>query len=204
MNREYYYFTNGEQRGPLSIDQLKMAGIKPDTLVWTEGMDDWEAAKDVEGLNSIFKSPPPLRGSKPPTKSDNSVPSSAIKSTTPKWVYALLAAGAIVVGTVVYNVSSSSSTGESSFFSDITSSSIESDAKKMARLMAEMIRGYGNEKILKEYSEFLQKMMEKYKDRKSEFEKLVTKEYVEKYEDELKSNLNSFVVLLPFYTYFRD
>ena len=61
MNREYYYFTNGEQRGPLSIDQLKMAGIKPDTLVWTEGMDDWELAEDVGELKSILSKPPPIR-----------------------------------------------------------------------------------------------------------------------------------------------
>src|SRR5690606_32948988 len=34
---------------------------EPNTLVWTEGMDEWEKAKDIDELNEIFnKTPPPI------------------------------------------------------------------------------------------------------------------------------------------------
>ena len=59
MNREYYYLEGNEQRGPVGIDQLKSVGLTPDTMVWTEGMDDWKPAKEVEELTNLLKAPPP-------------------------------------------------------------------------------------------------------------------------------------------------
>ena len=60
MSQEYFYLDGNNQNGPLSIDQLKSVGIKPDTLVWTAGFDDWKPAKDVEELKTLFSlSPPP-------------------------------------------------------------------------------------------------------------------------------------------------
>ena len=123
MNREYYFLDGDVQKGPLSIEQLKAIGIKSDTYVWADGMSDWQPAKEVDDFKSIFSQPPPLRGNKPPTRSNESVPSSATKSATPKWLYPLLAAGALVVGAVIYNASSSSA-GESSFFSSIGKKSL--------------------------------------------------------------------------------
>jgi len=62
MYQEFYYVgSNNEQVGPLSIDQLGSVGLKPDTLVWTVGLENWKPAKDVEELKSLMsKAPPPF------------------------------------------------------------------------------------------------------------------------------------------------
>ena len=69
MNREYYYLDGNEQRGPLGIDQLKSVGLKPETLVWTEGLKDWKPVKEVDELKILLKTPPI-----PPPASVSSVP----------------------------------------------------------------------------------------------------------------------------------
>ena len=63
MFKDFFYLSsNNEQKGPVSIDHLKSVGIKSDTLVWTEGLDNWKPAKEVEALKNLFvtASPPPL------------------------------------------------------------------------------------------------------------------------------------------------
>ena len=49
-----YYFANGaEQRGPFTLEELAGFGLRPDTLVWREGMLDWQRADSIPGLLSI-------------------------------------------------------------------------------------------------------------------------------------------------------
>ena len=56
---EFYYLDhNNKQVGPLSVDQLKSVGLKPDTLVFAEGFDEWKPAKDVEKLKSMVRETP--------------------------------------------------------------------------------------------------------------------------------------------------
>ena len=57
--KEYYYLDGCEQNGPLDVDQLRTVGLKPDTFVWADGLDDWKPAKDVEELKFIFNKPLP-------------------------------------------------------------------------------------------------------------------------------------------------
>lgn len=59
-----FYYSDGEgQFGPLGLEALKSKGINKNTLVWTEGMEDWKKASEVEELKEIFRSvPPPLPG----------------------------------------------------------------------------------------------------------------------------------------------
>ena len=60
LTKEFYYLEGNEQKGPMGIDQLKTVGLKSETLVWTEGLDDWKPAKEVEELKIlIMKTPPP-------------------------------------------------------------------------------------------------------------------------------------------------
>jgi len=61
MAQEFFYLdSNNEQKGPLSVDQLKTVGLKPDTLIWVEGFDNWKPAKEVEELKKqLSKTPPP-------------------------------------------------------------------------------------------------------------------------------------------------
>ena len=61
----YFVAVNGKQEGPFSIDDLKdkiNKGIfDKETLVWKEGMINWEKAGSTNELLSLFKAvPPPL------------------------------------------------------------------------------------------------------------------------------------------------
>ena len=63
--KKYFYAENGEKIGPLTYEELCSANISPDTLVWSEGMDDWKCAGDVEELDGLFSGdrsdvPPPV------------------------------------------------------------------------------------------------------------------------------------------------
>jgi len=53
--RQYYYTDGTDRFGPLSIEDLKTKGIKPDTFVWYEGLEDWIAASQVPELKIIFE-----------------------------------------------------------------------------------------------------------------------------------------------------
>ena len=54
----------GQAVGPFSADQLAQAitagRVGPDTLVWSEGMAGWAAARAVPALARMFGGPPPL------------------------------------------------------------------------------------------------------------------------------------------------
>lgn len=51
---EYYISRNGSQEGPFSIEQLSGMNLTPDTLVWADGMADWQPASQVAELASLF------------------------------------------------------------------------------------------------------------------------------------------------------
>jgi len=36
----FYYFDGENQKGPFSIEELKLENINSDTLVWTQGMNE--------------------------------------------------------------------------------------------------------------------------------------------------------------------
>ena len=52
--RQWYYAIDGSQQGPLSeqeIVQMFAAGrLRPETLVWTQGMETWAVASSIEAL----------------------------------------------------------------------------------------------------------------------------------------------------------
>jgi len=54
MLKDFYYLEGNKQKGPLSIEQLKSIGLKPDTLVWTQGLDDWKPAQEVIELKNLM------------------------------------------------------------------------------------------------------------------------------------------------------
>jgi hypothetical protein len=55
-----YFYSNGQDKvGPLSIEELKIEDIKPDTLIWHEGLDDWTPAIDIEEVKLILELNPP-------------------------------------------------------------------------------------------------------------------------------------------------
>jgi len=50
----YYIDEYNNQQGPVSIEQLRQVGCKPTTLVWHEGMSDWQQASQVAELAGMF------------------------------------------------------------------------------------------------------------------------------------------------------
>lgn len=59
---KYYYYVDNDQRlGPFTVQELQLKRIKESTLVWTEGLNQWTLAKDIEELkNIVFAEPPPI------------------------------------------------------------------------------------------------------------------------------------------------
>ncbi|BAX82431.1 DUF4339 domain-containing protein [Labilibaculum antarcticum] len=58
MNKQWYYVENGDKRGPFSINELK-GKIEKDSLLWCEGMKDWEKAEQIAEFQSFFEVMPP-------------------------------------------------------------------------------------------------------------------------------------------------
>ena len=52
---KYYYSTNGEEIGPLSINDLKQKNITTETLIWYEGLEEWKTANQLPELKSFFE-----------------------------------------------------------------------------------------------------------------------------------------------------
>lgn len=51
---EYFIYANGQNQGPYPVEKLREMGITPDTMVWTQGMAQWEPAKKIAELKPLF------------------------------------------------------------------------------------------------------------------------------------------------------
>jgi hypothetical protein len=84
--KEYFFLTGKEQNGPFTIEQLEGKGLNNETLIWAEGMDNWQKLKDIPELVQTLKPksiPPP-----PPTETNEKISktevSGQLKVTTDK------------------------------------------------------------------------------------------------------------------------
>ena len=60
--KEYYIHNGKDNRGPLNIEELKDQKITKDTPVWSNDMQNWKKAGEVDELKSILSNnPPPLK-----------------------------------------------------------------------------------------------------------------------------------------------
>jgi hypothetical protein len=55
---QYYLAESGQRRGPFPLEQLPAQGLTADTLVWTEGMPQWQRADEVIELRPYLPTPP--------------------------------------------------------------------------------------------------------------------------------------------------
>jgi len=61
MNQQLYIAVNGQQTGPFTIDELKTKNIQRETLIWTEGLDNWTRADHIPILKDVLNpTPPPI------------------------------------------------------------------------------------------------------------------------------------------------
>ena len=61
---DYFVAINGQQHGPFPIHELLSRGTRAESLVWHDGMGDWQRADTVPELASLFSRPmpPPMPG----------------------------------------------------------------------------------------------------------------------------------------------
>jgi len=52
--KKYYYLDEGEKIGPLTFTELKLSGLKRNTLVWHPGLENWKPAFEIEVLKFKF------------------------------------------------------------------------------------------------------------------------------------------------------
>jgi Zn-dependent protease with chaperone function len=53
-NKEFYYIIDGEEIGPVSFLGLEQAGIPLGTMVWFEGLEDWEMVDNIPELLELL------------------------------------------------------------------------------------------------------------------------------------------------------
>ena len=53
--RYFYIDLEGNQRGPLTLDELQDEKIRKEALVWTQGMTEWKPAYQLEELKPLFE-----------------------------------------------------------------------------------------------------------------------------------------------------
>ncbi|MDE6272109.1 MAG: DUF4339 domain-containing protein [Muribaculaceae bacterium] len=61
----WYIIDNGQQVGPLQKEQLRNYNLTPQSMVWSEGMANWEPAANVPELADLFRGPGPAYGPQP-------------------------------------------------------------------------------------------------------------------------------------------
>lgn len=84
--KEYFFLKHKDQTGPFTIEQLADKGLTNETLIWTDGMENWTKLKDIPELAQTLKLksvPPP-----PPSETDEKISrtevSGQLKVTTEK------------------------------------------------------------------------------------------------------------------------
>jgi TM2 domain-containing membrane protein YozV len=73
----YYLAIGGEQHGPFPRAELLAQGMRRDTMVWTEGMGQWQRADCVADLATLFASPASAPPPPPMTPNFSAAPSAA-------------------------------------------------------------------------------------------------------------------------------
>ena len=60
----YYIAINGHQTEPFTVPEMRVKAannnLTRDSLVWSPGLNEWQPAKDIDALDDVFQTPPPL------------------------------------------------------------------------------------------------------------------------------------------------
>lgn len=52
---KYFAMIGGHRVGPMQLDDMPREGVRPDTYVWSKGMDDWMKADEVPDICRYFR-----------------------------------------------------------------------------------------------------------------------------------------------------
>jgi len=61
MKQYFFLDAQNQQRGPYEADRLQGYGVTAETLVWAEGMAEWQTAGSVPELAAFFQTQPQYR-----------------------------------------------------------------------------------------------------------------------------------------------
>lgn len=56
---DYYLIIDNKRIGPLKKEELSGNGLRPQTMVWREGLDVWKPASDLDDLVEVLSAPTP-------------------------------------------------------------------------------------------------------------------------------------------------
>jgi hypothetical protein len=88
-DRSWFVASGGKQEGPYAetqfLDLIGQGRVTPDTLVWSEGMSDWQRASDIPGLFSGGARPPAFPGSGQPTTRASYAPGGPLSAELGVW-----------------------------------------------------------------------------------------------------------------------
>lgn len=56
---KYFISIKGKKQGPYNLEELRNLNLFNTTLVWKNGMQDWQQAKEIDELKEITLTPPP-------------------------------------------------------------------------------------------------------------------------------------------------
>src|SRR4051812_40935490 len=102
--KEFYYYDGQEQKGPLTIEELKRLPVKRETRLWCQGMPEWKRAEELEIFKEFFLSIPPPMSSSPTSPSTNNSASNSSKNSksTIKIIVGIVIAVALALGVYGY------------------------------------------------------------------------------------------------------
>ena len=58
MTKKFYYLNGIDKKGPFSIDELALLNLSNDTLIWTEGFENWKPLSELPDILKLI--PPPV------------------------------------------------------------------------------------------------------------------------------------------------
>ena len=63
METSYFMIIDGRQAGPFVREELKYHALRPDSMVWRQGLENWVPASSLPELNDLFSADvPPAPG----------------------------------------------------------------------------------------------------------------------------------------------
>jgi len=122
----YFLFNGAENIGPFDLDELKFRQITKDTPVWTEGMENWKNAGEIQELSDILSVvPPPITTNYdfPEDKNDG------IKEKNIFWHITKIAMVVAVLGITLFSLKDCASAKKTSINSDSDKSEIYDNEK---------------------------------------------------------------------------
>lgn len=70
MEKKYYYLNGINKIGPITLEEFKQTNLDSKTLIWYEGLNDWQQASEISELKEILELiPPPINNNE--SYSDN-------------------------------------------------------------------------------------------------------------------------------------